>query len=275
MVNASSQISGTFSYNHSVGSKLNAGNYDLVCDFVPSDSSKINNAQITVPFTVLPKELVISADDKQARVGGSLPALSARFAGFVDGETQSDLSGDYAISTNANSATVGVYPISLTQGTLSSTNYSFQFRNGELFVYENNRQDSITVTLEKGWNLISIPFKDQTAVGCFGKNSLAGNQFYWNDYYKTMEHSLPYESEKGYWVYSKVSDDFTVTGLHAPQKDDLVDSLGWSLVGVVEDTPVADVSPDQPVWEWDAAKGEYVEPTTLEVGKGYWVFKAE
>lgn len=275
MMNAKSMISGLFSYNYSVGTQLDAGNYDLICNFVPNDSSKINNAQITVPFSIVPKDLTISADDKQVRVGGSLPALTVRFEGFADGESQSDLSGSYAVSTNADSANVGIYSILLTQGSLSSVNYAFTFKNGELFVYETSRRDSITVTLEKGWNLISVPFKDQTAVDCFGKSSLAGNQFYWNNYYNVMANNVPYQSEKGYWVYSKVSDDFTISGLHAPKKNELVEHLGWNMVGVVKETLVGDISPGQPVWEWNAVKGEYVEATTLEVGKGYWIFKTQ
>ncbi len=274
MMNADTAIAGSYSYNHAIGTKLDAGNYDWVCDFTPANSSKFNNVQQTVPFTVLTKELTITADDKQIREGSSIPALTVRFDGFAAGESQSDLSGDYAISTNANSSAVGVYPITVTQGTLSSSNYSFQFNNGELFVYEDGRKDSIIISLKKGWNLISIPFKKQSGVDCFGRNTISGNMFYWDSYYNSISKNDSFESEKGYWIFSKVSDDFPVSGLHAPQKDSLVDDLGWSIIGVVEETPVVDVSPDCPVWEWNAVDGGYVEATTLEVGKGYWVFKA-
>ena len=51
-LNASASTSGTFSYNYSIGTTLNAGTYSLITTFTPTDQSTYSIATKTVPFTV-------------------------------------------------------------------------------------------------------------------------------------------------------------------------------------------------------------------------------
>ncbi len=65
--------------------------------------------------------------------GMPVPALTDTISGLVNGDTLSDLSGTAALSTPATSSS-GVagspYPIVASAGTLSSTDYTFDFVNG-------------------------------------------------------------------------------------------------------------------------------------------------
>ena len=79
--------------------------------------------------------LTISADNKSRPFGSANPVFTATYTGFVNGETTNALDGSPLLSTTADSnSPAGTYPITATNGTLSSTNYAFTFVNGVLTI---------------------------------------------------------------------------------------------------------------------------------------------
>jgi YVTN family beta-propeller protein len=91
----------------------------------------IVNGTLTVNKAIL----TVTANDAKRLVGLLNPLLTTTMTGFVNGDTSAALSGMVAISTTATQASpAGAYPITVTQGSLSATNYGFNFVNGTLLV---------------------------------------------------------------------------------------------------------------------------------------------
>ena len=86
-------------------------------------------------FTVNPAPLVITAVNAARGYDQPNPAFTFTATGFVGGDTMAVLSGAPAFATTATlTSPPGTYPITLTQGTLFSANYSFVFVAGALSV---------------------------------------------------------------------------------------------------------------------------------------------
>src|SRR6185503_6325515 len=87
--------------------------------------------------------LTISADDKSKVYGAALPALSASYAGFVNGDTVASLGTPVSLSTTATaSSNVGTYPI--TASGAADANYTISFVAGTLTV----TPATLTITAE-------------------------------------------------------------------------------------------------------------------------------
>ena len=75
------------------------------------------DANYTISFvagtlTVTPAALTITADDKSKVYGAALPALTASYSGFVNGDTCQQLDTAGRLSTSATASShVGTYPI--------------------------------------------------------------------------------------------------------------------------------------------------------------------
>ncbi len=85
--------------------------------------------------------LTIAANSTNKLYGAVLPVFTASYSGFVNGDTASVLSGSPAFSTTATATSNvagGPYAIIVTNGTLSATNYSFNFVNGQLTILPAN-----------------------------------------------------------------------------------------------------------------------------------------
>src|SRR5216683_3080993 len=98
-------------------------------------------------LTVTKATLTVTAEDKSRLYGATNPPLTASYSDFVNGETTDVLSGSPGLSTTAtpdSPVAGGPYPITVTQGTLSATNYSFNFTGGSLTV----TKATLTVTAE-------------------------------------------------------------------------------------------------------------------------------
>jgi len=79
--------------------------------------------------------LVVTAEDKTRLVSTANPTLSVSYSGFVNGDTASVLAGAAVLSTAATQGSpAGSYPITVAQGTLASSNYSFTLADGTLTV---------------------------------------------------------------------------------------------------------------------------------------------
>ena len=88
-------------------------------------------------ITVNPAPLTVVANNLTKTAGTPNPTLTVTYSGFENGDTAASLSGTPAISTTAKtSSAAGVYPISISQGTLSDSNYTFSFEDGTLTVLE-------------------------------------------------------------------------------------------------------------------------------------------
>ncbi|MDX2066573.1 MAG: MBG domain-containing protein, partial [Fimbriimonadaceae bacterium] len=112
---------GTAPISASLGS-LTATNYSFV--FAPG------------VLTIEKVPLTVIAENKTRTYNTINPQLTARFEGFVNGETSVVLQGSPSLATEAGAVTnVGVYPIVVGIGSLASPNYLFQtFTNGTLTI---------------------------------------------------------------------------------------------------------------------------------------------
>ncbi len=126
-------ISKTFSTAATAASAV--GEYAITADvtgpsyLLSNYTIKRTNGKLTIGKAVL----TVKADDKTKVLGAANPPLTASYSGFVNGDTQSVLSGEPSLSTTATaSSPVGSYPISVEQGTLSASNYSFTYTSGTL-----------------------------------------------------------------------------------------------------------------------------------------------
>jgi hypothetical protein len=101
---------------------LDAGNYAA-------------NSNATTTATILPALLTVTANSTNRPYGAANPAFTASYQGFVNGEGQEVFSGSPELSTTADALSpVGSYSITATNGTLASTNYTFEFSDGTLTV---------------------------------------------------------------------------------------------------------------------------------------------
>jgi hypothetical protein len=86
-------------------------------------------------LTVSQAALLVAADNQNRPYEATNPVLTYTISGFLGTDTVSVVSGTAAISTTAvTNSPVGVYPITVTNGTLSALNYNFNFANGTLSV---------------------------------------------------------------------------------------------------------------------------------------------
>lgn len=132
-------VAGTFSY--SVGGSpvtaatvLNAGAGQIVtASFTPADTATYAEVSDTAQVDVARAPLTIKADDKAFLRGGAVPALTATYTGFVNGDTAASLDSPVQLTTTAQSnSNPGAYPI--TAGGAADANYTITFQNGVMTV---------------------------------------------------------------------------------------------------------------------------------------------
>ena len=121
--------SGTASFTTSA---LPAGSYSITAVY-SGDSNFSGSTSSTMTLTVNPASLTVTANNISQPVGTANPAFTASSSGFVNGDTVAVLNGSPAFSTTATaSSPAGLYPITVSQGTLSAANYTFAFAGGTL-----------------------------------------------------------------------------------------------------------------------------------------------
>jgi hypothetical protein len=102
-------------------------------------ASNAADADYTISYvsgtlSVTPATLTITADNKTKLYGAALPALTASYSGFVNGDTAAKLTTQAALSTTATSASpVNNYPITVRSA--CSRDYTIRFLSGTLVVY--------------------------------------------------------------------------------------------------------------------------------------------
>jgi hypothetical protein len=148
-LDATANVAGTFVYSPAAGTVLAAGPQTLSVTFTPTNT---NYATVTssVSLTVNKASLTVTAQNASRAYGAANPTFSDTFAGFVNGDTQSVVTGAASLTTTATtSSAVGTYPITAALGTLSAANYTFStFVNGTLTI----TQASSTVALASSAN---------------------------------------------------------------------------------------------------------------------------
>ncbi len=107
---------------------LSAANYDF--PWLLNGTLTVTKAQLTVP-----------AVNKSKRQGAANPALTYTIKGFVNGDKQKVVRGKPTLRTTAvKTSPSGSYPIIVSLGTLSATNYDFYLVNGTLTVTARKRR---------------------------------------------------------------------------------------------------------------------------------------
>jgi len=114
-------------------------------------------------LVVCPKAtLTVTADNKSAESGATLPALTFVVSGFKKSETSTVVSGAPTFESLGTNLAAGTYPIVVNQGTLAATNYEFQLINGlltiqeaSLLLYSKLADDAVnTIDLDKTVNQV-------------------------------------------------------------------------------------------------------------------------
>jgi hypothetical protein len=119
-------------------------NYDIV---LQPGTLKVNPASLTV-----------TAENKTKTYGAPLPAFTASFSGFLNGDTAAVLTAPVAFSTTATErSAVGTYPI--TPSGAASPNYTLSFKPGALTV----SRALLTVTAEPKTKSYGGPSPELTA----------------------------------------------------------------------------------------------------------------
>jgi hypothetical protein len=133
-LNATSPAAGTFSYSPAAGTVLHAGlGQTLACVFTPADPLTYHSVTSQVSIDVLRRALTITADDKTKFHGAPLPAFTATYSGFVNGDTAAALTTPVAFDCAATSVSdAGVYPI--IPGSATAPDYDLTFVPGTLTI---------------------------------------------------------------------------------------------------------------------------------------------
>jgi autotransporter-associated beta strand protein len=155
------------------GGVLNVGTYLMTASY-SGNSIYGPSVSAVVTETVTPALLTVVANNISRWVGNANPFLTARYVGLVAGDTMDVLTGAPNLVTTATPASpIGVYPITLTPGTLTNVtgNYALAFTNGTLSVvartmpypqgtafplmmYEVGDAPSAANVAAYGWNII-------------------------------------------------------------------------------------------------------------------------
>ncbi|MBK7999042.1 MAG: hypothetical protein IPK15_10095 [Verrucomicrobia bacterium] len=131
---ATADVSGTFSYLPPGGTVLSVGTEQpLSVIFTPTDSVNFNSITTSVPLTVTPAPLLVTANATNRVYGSANPAFTATISGFVNGDDEADLDTPVTFSTTADTTSpVGSYDIIPAGAT--DLNYSLSFTNALLSV---------------------------------------------------------------------------------------------------------------------------------------------
>jgi len=153
-------VSATFT-NKNVGTNIIINLSGLAIAGTDAGNYNLSATNTTATANITPVLLTIAAANISRPYATTNPVFVSVFSGFVAGEslTNSDLTGSPLLTTSAktNSA-VGNYPITISQGTLASTDYSFKFVNGVLTVTKADTAALLSTTLNPARTNQNITF---------------------------------------------------------------------------------------------------------------------
>ncbi len=150
-----------------------------------------------------------------------------------------------------------------------------------VYIYFHYRDPmAITVHLERGWNMVSVPF-----VGSgFDPHSLFPDMlgsfvFTYDQGDRTYYPVTTLQPERGYWIFNTRAGDYTISG--SPLREFSADlQPGWYMIGSLAETvywmeqtvdPEGSVMREIFLW-YDPVAHSFVNPSTIEPGKAYWIF---
>jgi MBG domain (YGX type) len=112
-----------------------AGAYSIVPVATGANLANYNVVYVNGTLAVSKALLTVTPNNQSIVSGSVLPSLSATITGYVNGDTQTVVTGLPAVTTTATSSSpTGSYPITATLGTLAAANYSFTFGTGTLTI---------------------------------------------------------------------------------------------------------------------------------------------
>jgi len=127
-------------------------------------------------------------------------------------------------------------------------------------------QESFTLNLHEGWNLVSIPLnvQDNSREAIFPSSIVSAVWQYNNPGgYQVPETIQP---KIGYWVKANQDTAITIYGSR-PENDEVQVNTGWNLIGVVGNQTISEGFVEA-VWEY---LPPYSVPSILFEGRGFWV----
>jgi sugar lactone lactonase YvrE len=124
-----------------------AGTYSIVPAATGANLASYNVVYVNGTLTVDKATLTVTPNNQSIVSGSVLPSLSATITGFINGDTQTVVTGLPVLTTTASSSSpAGSYPIVATLGTLAATNYSFTFGTGTLTITPANSNPGVGFT---------------------------------------------------------------------------------------------------------------------------------
>lgn len=187
VLNATSNIPGTFTYNDSSGpvtasTILPVGVYQLNAIFTPQYGGK--TFKLTMRLTVLPAVLTVTPNPKTVIYDSLVTGYTYTITGFVNGDGPSAYSGVPTITTTAaiRSATYGytyyasnhgTYTIKTTWGSLQSANYTFSFQTATLTILPSPTYLTVTANNLSMNHGQSVPTLTYTVSGFLGGDNQA------------------------------------------------------------------------------------------------------
>jgi hypothetical protein len=131
-------VPGSFVYNPTNGTVLNAGTNTLSVTFTPTDTVDYSNAVLTVDLVVLPAMLTVSAPNAIRTYGQANPVFAGTISGLQNGD---DITATYSC-TGAGGSSVGTYPIvpTLVDPDNRLSNYVVTLNNGTLSIQQETPQ---------------------------------------------------------------------------------------------------------------------------------------
>jgi hypothetical protein len=138
-LNATADVAGSFAYNPTNGTVLNAGTNTLSVIFFPTDTVEYSGAIETVSLVVSPASLTVTANNQTKTYGQTLTFAGTEFTtgGLVNGDTVTSVT--LTSSGAAGTATVGDSPYTIVPSAAVGTgltNYTVNLVNGTLIVIQ-------------------------------------------------------------------------------------------------------------------------------------------
>jgi hypothetical protein len=131
-LNATANVPGSFAYDPSAGTVLNAGTNVLSVIFTPADTVDYSNATNSVSLVVAPAPLTVTASNATRAYAQANPGFTGSITGVQTGD---NITATYSCGATSNSP-VGPYPITpaLVDPNNRQTNYTVSLSNGTLTV---------------------------------------------------------------------------------------------------------------------------------------------
>lgn len=133
-LNATLNVPGGCTYSPALGTVLGAGTQTLTATCTPNDPADYTvPSPVTVSLTVHPAQLTVTASSASVAFGAPVPAITASYAGFVNGEGASALTTlPSCTTTYTTSSPAGAYPTTCSGG--QAANYTIGYVPGVVTV---------------------------------------------------------------------------------------------------------------------------------------------